>query len=179
MLNLKVWPFLSQVFRDKSPMTKMWFVLAAEQATTIEFAALDLFDLPFRHQLHKLLCIDSPSTTAFFVFIEHIQRRRQFRQMLVIYSTYLASKVAYIVTFSESSKLRHVIESDIDQFRRTRMLEPFEESFGRCFGESNGKDLHSLFFSMKMAADFLCPAASVGSNLSSVDTNAIRWACRS
>src|SRR5262249_3987804 len=101
-----------------------------------------LLDLAFRHQVEELLLVILPAPFRLLVGIEHLPRRGQQRLVHVVGVAHLAQEERQVVALGEAGKLRHVVQSHVDESSNAVSSEDAEELGGVFLGETDRKDFH-------------------------------------
>src|SRR5215813_12593646 len=85
MCNLNATPFVAKVLSNKTPMTVMGLVLAAEETGIIEeFWVEFFFDLSGSHEVTKSLLVGFPRPLMLLVCVEYILSGGEFGKMHVV-----------------------------------------------------------------------------------------------
>src|SRR5438046_2493782 len=107
MHNLYISPLVFKVFGDKTAVTVMWLLLAAQQAAIVEHLPWRrILDAAGAHEIEKLAFVYGPVTLLFLVGVKHLLRRGKTRKMDILYVADRFGEVAKIVFLRKSRKLR-------------------------------------------------------------------------
>src|SRR5688572_10434035 len=102
---------LLKIFRDKSAVTMMRLFFAAKQAAIGQYFSGDAFlNASAAHKIKEPRFVSLPVALEFLIFIQHLLRRGQGRQMYVIHPAHLFQEELEVVAFSEASQLRDIVE---------------------------------------------------------------------
>ena len=115
-------------------------MFAAKQTTVVEQIRSDrLFHLPPGHQIQKLLFVNSPIAFVFFIRIEDVLCRGEFRQVDILDAPDFPEEVGQIFLFREAGQLRVVVQADVHDAPDPGVFQAREESTRGLLGESYGE----------------------------------------
>ena len=77
MNYVHVVPLFLEVLCDQSAVAMVWFVLAAQEASTIKLISANFLDLAVGHQLPELGFVDIPYPFPFLILVENFLGRSQ------------------------------------------------------------------------------------------------------
>jgi len=110
MFDLKITPFVTQVFSDETSMTMVGLVLTTKEAGPIEDLRFELFlDLSASHEVAKIPLVGFPRSLLFFVRVEHILSGRKLGKMHVVNLSNLTQEIPEIVFLCKTRELRLVV----------------------------------------------------------------------
>ena len=120
MQNLYVAQPISKVLRNESPMTILCCGLTAQKTCVIQITQHNLaFDLTVTHQSLEGSLVFLPIHGSPFIVVKDGLSRRKSRAMFVVALANLPKKKGKIISFCKSSKLRDIIETNVDQSLNT------------------------------------------------------------
>jgi hypothetical protein len=137
VFDFHVSPSLLKVFSDQATMTMFRLVFAAQEASTIKQCGRHhVFDPTRPHQAQKFTLIPAPVRgTMLLVGVKHLLRRREAGDVHVVDIADRLYEVLEIIAFREASKLRNVVQPNINQSACTRPMDFAEERFRRFLGK--------------------------------------------
>ena len=75
-------------------MAVVRLILAAEQAATVKSLPINILDVPFGHQIKKLVLVNVPCTPILLVLIQYILSRCQFGYVLIAEAADLLGEIS-------------------------------------------------------------------------------------
>jgi hypothetical protein len=143
MIRFDVTPFGAEVFRDEPSVAVMGQMFTAKQAAVVKNVGTNrLLNLPLRHQIQKLLLVNTPIAFLLLVGVKDVLGGREFRQVDVFDAADFPEKVGKIVLPGKPGELGSVIQPHVHDTFHARVLELREEITRSSPGESDGEQFN-------------------------------------
>jgi hypothetical protein len=97
-------------------------------------------------RLRNWCLVNCPVATSFLVVVQDVLRRGDDCQMYIFDAANFFGEVAKVVFLRESSKLLHVVQSNVHEALDVSLLQSREKGVGRFLCEADCKDPHAVAF---------------------------------